>query len=91
MPAFASPPSPKLRGKLHIFVGGADALHLEESVKLLCDFLVQKGSNASCEIIPDRRHFNLYEEHPSHPDGLFQRVLAETQQRASGVSVRGAP
>lgn len=74
-----------------VIVGGADSFHLEESVKLLCDFLVQNGSNASCEIIPDRHRFNLYENHPSYPDGLFQRILAETQQRASGVSVRGAP
>src|SRR5262249_25462871 len=50
---------PKLRGKLNLFCGGADTFHLDEAFKLLCDFLKQKGSDAVCELIPGRTHFNL--------------------------------
>ena len=70
---------PKLRGKLHIFVGSQDTFHLEEGVVYLKDFFQKVGSDAVCEIIPDRSHFDLYRPYRTDPDGLnarFDREMA---------------
>ena len=68
---------PKLRGKLHIFVGSADTFHLEEGVAHLRDFFTRVGSDATCEIIPGRSHFNLYQPYAAYPDGLAERIDRE--------------
>jgi enterochelin esterase-like enzyme len=68
---------PKLKGKLHIIVGSEDSFHLEGAVRLLCDFLKQKGSDAVCEIVPDRDHGNLYGPYQTYPDGLSVRIGRE--------------
>ncbi|MEP6945859.1 MAG: alpha/beta hydrolase-fold protein [Acidobacteriota bacterium] len=62
---------PKLKGKIHIFVGTADTFHLNESVKLLDDELKKLGSDARIEYIEGRTHFNLYE------GGLAERIASE--------------
>jgi len=72
--------APKLKGKIHLVVGSKDSFHLEEPVKLLCDFLAQRGSDATCEFVPDRTHFDLYEKHPMYPDGLLARILSDAQK-----------
>jgi pimeloyl-ACP methyl ester carboxylesterase len=75
--------SPKLRGKLHIFVGDEDAFHLNESVALLCDFLKSKGSDAVCEILPQRGHFDLQGDE-TDPTSLVWRAEHE-MAAASGA------
>lgn len=72
---------PKLRGRIHVVVGANDTFHLDAPTKLLCDFLAAKGSDAKCEFVPERTHFDLYKAHPSYPNGLFDRFLTEMQAR----------
>jgi hypothetical protein len=67
---------PKLRGKLHVFVGDADSFRLNESVALLCDFLKSKRSDATCEIVPGKTHFNLIGD-PSDKGSIVWRIEHE--------------
>jgi len=46
-------------------------------VRLLCDFLKEKGSGAVCEIVPDRDHGDLYSPYQTYPDGLSVRIGRE--------------
>ena len=73
--------APKLKGKLNIICGGEDTFHLEEAVKLLCQFLKDKGSDAVCEIVPGRDHMNLYGPYKTYPDGLVFRIEKEMQAK----------
>jgi S-formylglutathione hydrolase FrmB len=52
---------PKLRGKVHLFVGTVDNFHLEEAVYLLRDELKKMGSDATFEIVEGRDHMDLYQ------------------------------
>jgi S-formylglutathione hydrolase FrmB len=69
--------APMLRGKIHIFCGGQDTFQLEKSTSLLCEFLKSKGSDAVCEIVPGRDHFDLYESYKTFPQGLEARIDSE--------------
>jgi S-formylglutathione hydrolase FrmB len=71
----------KLRGKIHVLVGSEDNYHLEAPVLRLCEFLQEKKSAAVCEIVPGRDHDNLYQPHPSYPDGLATRINQEIQAK----------
>jgi hypothetical protein len=71
--------SPKLRGRIHLIVGGEDNFHLEEAVHMLCDFLREKGSDATCEFVPGRDHMDLYQATKASPDGLDLRIAKEMQ------------
>jgi S-formylglutathione hydrolase FrmB len=71
---------PRLRGKLHILVGGADTYHLDGPTQRLCAFLRGAGSDATCEVVPGRTHFDLFGPSPTYPDGLVQRFAREMQQ-----------
>jgi len=75
---------PRLRGKIHIFCGTNDTFHLNEATALLCSFFQSKGSDAVCELIPGRDHFNLYESYRSYPRGLAERIDHEMAQSAAG-------
>jgi hypothetical protein len=78
---------PKLRGKIHVFCGAVDTFRLNEATELLCSFLRSKGSDAVCELIPGRDHFNLYRSHPSYPMGLAARIdneMSRAARRQSG-------
>ncbi len=68
---------PKLLGKLHIVVGSEDTFHLEESTKILCDFLKSKGREDACEVVPKRTHFDLYQPYVTFPEGLAVRIDKE--------------
>jgi S-formylglutathione hydrolase FrmB len=74
---------PKLRGKIHIFCGAEDTFHLNEATALLCRFLKNKGSDAVCELIPGRDHFNLYQSYKSYPEGLATRIDREMSKAAA--------
>ena len=76
---------PKLRGKLHVVVGGADTFHLTGPTRRLCGFLRTAGSDATCEIVPGRGHFDLFGPYPpTYPDGLVQRIGREMQRTFDG-------
>ncbi|MBS1793183.1 MAG: enterochelin esterase [Acidobacteria bacterium] len=62
---------PKLKGKLHIWVGTADTFHLDEAVRLLDAELKKLGSDAKIEYLEGRSHFDMYK------DGLGDRIAAE--------------
>jgi S-formylglutathione hydrolase FrmB len=68
---------PRLRGKIHVFCGDRDTFQLEKSVSFLCDFLKSKGSDAVCEMVPGRDHFNLYSSYRTYPEGLEARMDSE--------------
>ena len=53
---------PKLKGKLHIWVGTADTFHLDESVRLLDAELKKLGSDAKIEYLDGKTHFDLYNQ-----------------------------
>jgi len=78
---------PKLRGKLHIFVGSTDTFHLEEGVAYLKDFFGRVGSDAVCEVIPGRNHMDLYRPYTTYPDGLSRRI---DQEMAAAVKAHEA-
>jgi len=67
---------PKLKGKLHLFVGDADTFHLNESMSMLCDFLKSKGSDAVCEIVPGKDHGTLTGD-AKDPQSLTWRIEHE--------------
>jgi pimeloyl-ACP methyl ester carboxylesterase len=50
---------PKLKGKLHVIMGGMDTFYLEGAVKLLKESQVTLGSDAEIEIVTDRDHGSL--------------------------------
>jgi len=50
---------PKLAGKLHVFMGGADTFYLEGATKLLKESLQKLGSDAVVEIHPGADHYTL--------------------------------
>jgi len=52
---------PKLKGKIHIYVGTADSFHLETSVGLLDQQLKNLGADAEVTYVPGRNHFDLYD------------------------------
>jgi hypothetical protein len=72
---------PRLRGKLHLLVGGEDTYYLEGPSRRLCDFLSRAGGDASCEIVPGRGHFNLQDPYPTFPNGMEYRFGTEMQRR----------
>jgi S-formylglutathione hydrolase FrmB len=62
---------PKLKGKLHIYVGTADTFHLDEPTRLLDAELKKLGSDAKIEYLEGRTHFDLYK------DGLANTIAWE--------------
>jgi hypothetical protein len=74
---------PKLAGKLHLFAGSDDTFHLNESLSLLCDFLKSKKSDAVCEIVPGKNHFDLTGD-PGDPQSLTYRIEHE-MAAAAGI------
>lgn len=70
---------PRLRGKLHVWMGGADNFYLTGSTRRLCDFLRGAGTDATCEIVPGRDHFDLQEPYDTYPNGLEHRFGQEMQ------------
>ena len=50
---------PKLRGKLHVFMGDADTFYLEGATVLLKESQAKLKSDAVIEMVPGRTHFDL--------------------------------
>ncbi len=67
---------PRLKGKIHVFVGTADSFHLEASVRLLQQDLQRLGSDAQFTYLPGRTHFDLY------CCGLGQQIAKQIYDRA---------
>ena len=52
---------PKLKGKIHIWMGTADTFHLDESLRLLDAELKKLGSDAHIEFLEGKTHFDVYQ------------------------------
>jgi hypothetical protein len=50
---------PKLRGKIHVYMGGEDTFYLEGAAQLLKESLARLGSDAVVEIFPGKNHGSL--------------------------------
>jgi S-formylglutathione hydrolase FrmB len=78
-----------LDGKIHIIVGTADTFYLDGSVHRLQAVLDRLGAHARITFIPDRTHFDLFEQ-PGDPTGLMRDIswevyaLARPRARARG-------
>jgi len=78
--------APKLRGKLHVFMGDTDTFHLEGATILLKQSLEQLGSDAVVEIHRGKNHSNLLT-----PE-LRSRINIEMARRFQTLTQRtGAP
>jgi pimeloyl-ACP methyl ester carboxylesterase len=53
---------PKLRGKLHVYVGDKDTFYLDGATVLLKQSLTKLGSDAVVEVFPGRHHGNLIDK-----------------------------
>ncbi len=65
------PLGPKLKGKIHLWVGTADNFHLEDSARLLEQTLKDLGAGAKVTYLEGRDHFDLYQ------GGLFPELVKE--------------
>jgi len=77
---------PKLKGKLHVFVGTLDTFRLEGALYLLRDDLKQLHSDAVIEFAEGRDHGSVMAPHPLWPDGLMPRVHKEMRARFDHVA-----
>jgi hypothetical protein len=68
---------PELRGKIHIFVGGADNFHLDHPVVLLKQELAALGSDAQIEVIPGCNHWTIFDAHQSLRRYILQEAIAD--------------
>lgn len=80
---------PKLGGKIHLVCGAQDSFHLEVSTQRLCDFLKEKGSDATCEMVPGGTHFNLYTDAQAAPNGLLARMVQAMLDQYRAGAKRG--
>lgn len=67
---------PKLKGKLHIWVGTADTFHLDEPTRLLDAELKKLGGNVRIVYLEGKTHFDLYN------DGLTEKIQWEMYKLA---------
>jgi S-formylglutathione hydrolase FrmB len=65
-----------LDGKIHVIVGTADTFHLDGSVHRLQAVLDRLGARATFTFIPDRTHFDLFEQ-PGDALGLMRDITWE--------------
>jgi hypothetical protein len=67
--------APKLRGKIHVYMGAEDNFYLEGATVLLKQTLAGLGSDAVVEIFPGRDHSTLIDP------ALRQRIAAEMAEQ----------
>ncbi len=62
---------PKLRGKIHLWVGTADNFHLEDSARLLEQTLKELDAGAKVTYLEGRDHFDMYQ------GNLYPKIVKE--------------
>ncbi len=73
---------PKLRGKLHVFIGTQDTFRLEGACYLLRDDLKKLGSDAEIVFAEGRDHGTLSRPHAElWPDGMMARIHRQMRAR----------
>lgn len=63
---------PKLKGKIHVFMGDKDTFYLEGATKLLKESLAKLGSDAVVELFPGKDHGTLMTT-----TDLYKRIATE--------------
>jgi hypothetical protein len=79
-----------LDGKIHVVVGTADTFHLDGSVHRLQAVLDRLGARSSFTFIPDRTHFDLFQQ-PGDAMGLMRDITWAMYAIARPGSHRPAP
>ncbi|HWB12100.1 MAG TPA: alpha/beta hydrolase-fold protein [Pirellulales bacterium] len=89
---------PKLRGKLHVYVGSLDTFYLDGAVHRLADTVKELGSDAEVVVVPGKNHSDLLSQDLRHKiiRQMSQRFLAvhggpaegRTEQKRSGAAAR---
>lgn len=77
--------SPKLAGKLHVYMGGQDTFYLEGATKLLKASLEGLGSDAMVEIFPGKDHGSLMDRN------LRSRISKEMAEQFKKNAGGGLP
>jgi hypothetical protein len=65
-----------LKGRIHVIVGTADTFYLDGSARKFEAVLNRLGAEPHFTYLPDRTHFNLYDEGKDQM-GLFDKIAAE--------------
>lgn len=65
---------PKLRGKLHVYVGDLDTFYLEGAVRRLAANLKELGSNAEVVVVGGKNHSDLLDH------GLRHKIMRQMSQ-----------
>jgi enterochelin esterase-like enzyme len=73
---------PKLAGKVHVYMGGADTFYLEGATALLKESLAKLGSDAKVEIFPGKDHGSVMDR------ALKQRIAREMAEQFRRSQVR---
>ena len=82
---------PKLRGKLHLYVGEMDSYYLEEAAFLLKDFLDKADPPAEAAWDIGERAPHCYAGKPEYPgQRAEQRILPQMMERARKTAPAGA-
>jgi len=80
---------PKLRGKLHVWIGTLDTFRLEGAVRLLRDDLDKLGSDADVLLVEGRDHGTLFRPHPElWPQGMLARIHTEMRAQFDALMTR---
>ena len=73
---------PKLKGKIHVYMGGDDTFYLDGAVRLLGESLKELGSDAVVEIFPGKNHGTLVD---AALRGRINREMAEQAQQSAAI------
>jgi hypothetical protein len=66
----------ELKGRIHLIVGTADTFYLDGSARKFEAVLKRLGGDPHFTYLPDRTHFNLYDEEKDHM-ALFDQIGAQ--------------
>ncbi len=67
---------PDLKGRIHLIVGAGDTFYLDGSAHKFEAVLNRLGAEPHFTYLPDRTHFNLYDEGKDHM-ALFDKIAGE--------------
>ena len=73
---------PKLKGKLHVYMGDMDTFYLEGATRLLQQSMKNLKSDAKIELFPNRDHGNLIDA------ALRQRISREMAERFKSTRMK---
>ena len=73
---------PKLKGKLHLYMGTLDTFRLEGAARLLKKDLAALGSDAEILLVEGRDHGSLFRPHREYwPEGMLKHIHEQMRKR----------